>query len=56
MLFNYPDPGVQKPCVGDCILLGMQADLEYADGAQANNSNGMWLHHVRFSFASGRSN
>lgn len=46
MLFNYPDPGVAKPCAGDCVLLGMNADLEFADGSNANNSNGMWLHHV----------
>ena len=46
MLFNYPETNVEKPCAGDCVLLGMNADLEFADGTNANNSNGMWLHHV----------
>jgi len=45
-LFNYPDLDVERPCTGDCILLGLNADLEYADGSNANIGNGMWLHHM----------
>jgi hypothetical protein len=37
--------GVKKPC-DECTLLTLVADLEYADGSPANNSNGAWLHHV----------
>jgi hypothetical protein len=47
-LFNYPDLDVKRPCTGECILLGLNADLEYADGSNANIGNGMWLHHVSF--------
>lgn len=45
-LFNYPDLDVKRPCEGECLLLGLQADLEYADGSNANIGNGMWLHHM----------
>jgi hypothetical protein len=45
-LFNYPDLQVERPCTGDCVLLGLNADLEYADGSNANVGNGMWLHHM----------
>jgi len=46
VLFNFPDLQVERPCQGNCILLGMNADLEYADGTNANIGNGMWLHHM----------
>ncbi|KAF2672991.1 hypothetical protein BT63DRAFT_436803 [Microthyrium microscopicum] len=36
----------KKPCSGDCMILRLDADLEYADGSAANNSNGAWLHHA----------
>jgi hypothetical protein len=45
-LFNYPELNVERPCQGNCVLLSMEADLEYADGSNANTANGMWLHHV----------
>jgi hypothetical protein len=45
-LFNWPMPNQEKPCEGECMLLGVNADLEYADGTNANIGNGMWLHHV----------
>lgn len=34
----------KKPCEGECLLLTLNADLEYADGSPGNNSNGAWLH------------
>jgi hypothetical protein len=45
-LFNYPHVGVEKPCQGECVLLGISAGLEYPDGQNANTDTGMWLHHV----------
>lgn len=27
-------------------MLGLKADLEYADGIIASNANGAWLHHI----------
>jgi hypothetical protein len=45
-LFNYPHVSVEKPCQGECILLGISAGLEYPDGQNANTDTGMWLHHV----------
>jgi hypothetical protein len=45
-LFNWPMPNQEKPCSGECLMLGLNADLEYADGTNANTGNGMWLHHV----------
>lgn len=45
-LWNYPDINVEKPCDGDCVILGMEAGLEYADGKTANINTGMWLHHM----------
>jgi hypothetical protein len=45
-LFNWPEVNVARPCKGECVLLSMEADLEYADGSNANTNNGMWLHHV----------
>jgi hypothetical protein len=47
-LFNYPDLNVERPCDGECVLLSIQADLEYSDGRNANTTNGMWLHHVSY--------
>jgi hypothetical protein len=38
--------GAKKPCSGQCTVLGLKADLEYADGKQANNDLGvsrLWL-------------
>ena len=31
----------KRPCEGECTLLSVTADLEYADGSAANNSNGV---------------
>jgi hypothetical protein len=31
--------GVKKPCDNECTLLGLVADIEYADGSSANMSN-----------------
>lgn len=45
-LWNYPHQYVKKPCEGDCIILGMNAGLEYPDGKVANIDTGLWLHHV----------
>lgn len=38
--------GAKKPCDKECTMLGLFADLEYADGSAASNSNGAWLHHI----------
>lgn len=45
-LYNYPDTEIERPCGGDCILLGITAGLEYPNGTDANIGDGMWLHHV----------
>lgn len=45
MLENYPELDFDKPCSGDCTIIGMRQSLEYADGTQANVDNGLWLHH-----------
>jgi hypothetical protein len=45
-IYNLPDLQVEKPCQ-KCIILGMSAGLEYANGTDANTQDGMWLHHVR---------
>ncbi|KAF1984921.1 hypothetical protein K402DRAFT_395291 [Aulographum hederae CBS 113979] len=37
--------GVEKPCE-DCMLLGLVAGMEYADGKTANTDTGSWLHHT----------
>jgi hypothetical protein len=47
VLYNYPHINVERPCAGDCVLLGISAGLEYLDGKEADVSTGMWLHHVR---------
>jgi hypothetical protein len=49
-LYNYPDLNMEKPC-GDCVLVGMNAGLEYPDGRDANTKEGLWLHHVRESLS-----
>jgi hypothetical protein len=46
MIWNQPTPSITKPC-SDCMILGMNAGLEYLDGADANTDTKMWLHHVR---------
>lgn len=35
MINNMPSPSVDKPCQ-NCMILGMNAGLEYPDGADAN--------------------
>ena len=45
MVFNtegsasYLKYNVKKPCDDQCTILGMVADLEYADGSSANVTN-----------------
>jgi hypothetical protein len=51
-LYNYPDTQIERPCEGDCILLGITAGLEYPNGTEADIRNGLWLHHVSFFFPS----
>jgi len=54
-LWNYPDTNVGKPCTGNCVVVGMTAGLEYADGTNANIDSGIWLHHmVLFNIGKGR--
>lgn len=45
-LWNYGDNKADKPCE-ECVIVGMNAGLEYTDGTNANIDTGMWLHHVR---------
>jgi hypothetical protein len=45
MLWNKPTASVTKPC-SQCMIIGMNAGLEYADGSDANTDTMMWLHHV----------
>jgi hypothetical protein len=45
MIWNKPVINVQKPC-GGCLITGIQAGLEYADGTDANIDTGLWLHHM----------
>jgi len=45
MIWNQPTPSITKPC-SDCMILGMNAGLEYADGSSANTDTKMWLHHM----------
>jgi hypothetical protein len=47
MIWNQPSPSITKPC-SDCMILGMNAGLEYPDGKDANTDTGMWLHHVSY--------
>jgi hypothetical protein len=46
MVWNSPSPSIDKPCQ-KCMIVGMNAGLEFADGSDANTDNKMWLHHVR---------
>jgi len=56
MLANYPHDNMEKPCSGDCTILGITAGLEYPDGKNANIDTGLWLHHmVMFNKGPGRS-
>lgn len=32
---------IKRPCETECTILGIQADIEYADGSPANASNGV---------------
>jgi len=53
-LWNHADNVVKKPC-DQCVIVGMNAGLEYPDGTNANINTGMWLHHmVLFSIGPGR--
>lgn len=45
MIWNQPTPSITKPC-SDCMIVGMNAGLEYADGKDANTDTKMWLHHM----------
>jgi hypothetical protein len=45
MIENRPNPSVDKPCQS-CMILGMNAGLEYPDGTDANTNTKMWLHHM----------
>jgi len=39
--------GAAKPCGKDCMILAINAGLEYGDGTKVpNNPSGAWLHHV----------
>lgn len=53
-LWNFPDKDVPKPCES-CIILAMEAGLEYPDGRVANINDNSWLHHmVLFNIGPGR--
>ena len=43
---EYFEFSVKKPCDGDCQVLALFADLEFADGTKATNQDGTWLHHA----------
>jgi len=43
---NGFDVGMPRPCEGECTILDVSADLEYANGAPANLSSGAWFHHM----------
>jgi hypothetical protein len=51
MLWNYPDSNIQKPCTGDCMIVGIKPDYENLQGESVNIDGGHWLHHVSFSDA-----
>lgn len=44
-MVTYAAPTYDLPC-RDCYLTGVQPDLVYADGSQANHHSGAMLHHV----------
>jgi hypothetical protein len=48
MLNNYPHTNMEKPCPGECTIIGMTAGLEYSDGTNANINTGLWLHQYVF--------
>jgi hypothetical protein len=35
----------KKPCT-ECVVLGMNAGIEYADGTEADTTNDAWFHHL----------
>ena len=41
-LYNYPDLKVEKPC-DECVIIGMNAGLEFPNGTDANTANGLCL-------------
>jgi hypothetical protein len=45
MVWNSPSPSIDKPC-SKCMIVGMNAGLEFADGSDANTDSKMWLHHM----------
>jgi hypothetical protein len=45
MIWNQPTPSIAKPC-SSCMIVSMNAGLEYTDGKDANTDSLMWLHHV----------
>jgi hypothetical protein len=45
MIWNQPTPKIAKPC-SSCMIVSMNAGLEYLDGKDANTDTNMWLHHV----------
>lgn len=42
---NFVTRDAKSPCE-NCVILWMQADLEFIDGKQAVVGDGMWLHHT----------
>ncbi|MGH3912443.1 MAG: hypothetical protein ACRDTC_03375 [Pseudonocardiaceae bacterium] len=44
-MMTYAAPTYDMPC-RDCYITGIQPDLVYADGTQANHHTGAMLHHV----------
>jgi len=45
MIWNSPSPSIEKPC-SKCMIIGMNAGLEYPDGPDANTDTKLWLHHM----------
>jgi len=45
MIWNQPTPKIAKPC-SRCMIVSMNAGLEYLDGTDANTDTNMWLHHM----------
>lgn len=42
---NFKTQNARAPCE-DCLIIWMQAGLEYLDGTDASVEDGMWLHHT----------
>ena len=42
---EFQEMDAEKPCM-DCLLISIQAGLEYPNGSYANSNTGMWLHHA----------